>query len=143
VASQQVVAEPSFDALPALRLWPDDAGRALTLPLVLTRDLATGRRHVGSGRVQLYDARTAGLPLSALPSSLLSGDSPPSTNTPVAVVLGADPAALLAGRVPLPADLDPLLFAGFLRRAPVDLAPAKTIDLDVPIVAEYVLEGYL
>jgi 4-hydroxy-3-polyprenylbenzoate decarboxylase len=62
---------------------------------------------------------------------------------PVALVLGADPAALLAGRVPLPSDLDPLLFAGFLRRAPVDLAPAKTVELDVPIVAEYVLEGYV
>jgi 4-hydroxy-3-polyprenylbenzoate decarboxylase len=58
-------------------------------------------------------------------------------------VLGADPAALLAGRVPLPSDLDPLLVAGFLRRAPIDLAPARTVELDVPIVAEYVLEGYV
>lgn len=146
VASQQVVVEqPSLEVLPAPRLWPEDGGRTLTLPLVLTRDPVTGRRHVGSGRVQLYDARTAGIPLTALPSSVLCGpdDILPGGRAPVVLVLGADPAALLAGRVPLPADLDPLLFAGFLRRAPVDLAPARTVEIDVPIVAEYVLEGYV
>jgi len=139
--SQQVVEErPSFDALPALRAWPEDAGRSLTLPLLLGRDAARGR-HVGSGRVQLYDERTAGVPLAALPASF--AHALPNERVPLAIVLGADPAALLAGLVPLPADLDPLLFAGFLRRAPVEMVPARTVELEVPTAAEYVLEGYL
>jgi 4-hydroxy-3-polyprenylbenzoate decarboxylase len=61
----------------------------------------------------------------------------------VAVVIGGDPAVTYAATAPLPADIDELLFAGFLRQSPVRLTKCKTVDLEVPANAEIVLEGYV
>jgi len=36
-----------------------------------------------------------------------------------------------------------MLFAGFLRKEPVELVKCKTVDLEVPANAEFVLEGYV
>jgi 4-hydroxy-3-polyprenylbenzoate decarboxylase len=46
---------------PVLQCWPKDAGRFITLPCVVTRDPKTGKRNVGMYRMQIYDARTAGM----------------------------------------------------------------------------------
>jgi 4-hydroxy-3-polyprenylbenzoate decarboxylase len=35
------------------------------------------------------------------------------------------------------------MFAGFLRGTPVELVKARTVDLEVPASAEYILEGYV
>jgi len=53
----------------------------------------------------------------------------------------ADPATVFAGVIPAPPDLDELLLAGFLRRAPVELVRCRTVDLAVPANAEIILEG--
>ena len=47
--------------LPALKCWPQDAGRFITLPCVITRDPKTGKRNVGMYRMQIYDAMQAGM----------------------------------------------------------------------------------
>ena len=36
-----------------------------------------------------------------------------------------------------------MIFAGFLRRKPVEMVPCKTVDLEVPANSEIVLEGYV
>ena len=59
----------------------------------------------------------------------------------VAVVIGADPATVFSGVVPLPYGVDELLFSGFVRNAPVELVRCKTLDLEVPAHSEIVLEG--
>jgi 4-hydroxy-3-polyprenylbenzoate decarboxylase len=46
---------------PALQCWPKDAGRFITLPCVITRDPKTGKRNMGMYRMQIYDAKTAGM----------------------------------------------------------------------------------
>ena len=62
---------------------------------------------------------------------------------PVVIALGGDPASIYSGSAPLPPTIDEFLFAGFLRREPVELAKAVTCELDVPAEAEIVLEGYI
>ncbi|MGB9805071.1 UbiD family decarboxylase, partial [Desulfofundulus sp.] len=57
--------------------------------------------------------------------------------------IGADPAVIYAATAPLPAGIDEILFAGFLRKEPVELVRCETIDLEVPANAEIVLEGYV
>jgi 4-hydroxy-3-polyprenylbenzoate decarboxylase len=47
--------------LPVLQCWPQDAGRFITLPCVITRDPKTGKRNVGMYRMQVYDATSAGM----------------------------------------------------------------------------------
>jgi 4-hydroxy-3-polyprenylbenzoate decarboxylase len=49
-----------FD-FPVLQCWPQDGGRFITLPCVITRDPRTGKRNVGMYRMQVYDAKTTGM----------------------------------------------------------------------------------
>ncbi len=50
----------------------------------------------------------------------------------VAIAIGADPASVYSGSAPLPPTIDEFIFAGFLRKAPVELTRAITVDLEVP-----------
>jgi len=47
--------------LPILKTWPQDGGRFITLPCVITRDPKSGKRNVGMYRMQVYDERTTGM----------------------------------------------------------------------------------
>jgi 4-hydroxy-3-polyprenylbenzoate decarboxylase len=49
-----------FD-FPVLQCWPQDGGRFITLPCVISRDPRTGKRNVGMYRMQLYDASSTGM----------------------------------------------------------------------------------
>src|ERR1700747_1326379 len=51
----------SLNHLPILKCWPQDAGRFMTLPCVVTRDPKTGKRNVGMYRMQVFDERTTGM----------------------------------------------------------------------------------
>ncbi len=62
---------------------------------------------------------------------------------PVAIAIGADPALVYAATAPLPPNIDETIFAGFLRKKPVELVKCKTVDLEVPANAEIILEGFV
>jgi 4-hydroxy-3-polyprenylbenzoate decarboxylase len=47
--------------LPILKTWPQDGGRFITLPCVVTRDPRSGKRNVGMYRMQVYDGKTTGM----------------------------------------------------------------------------------
>ncbi len=51
----------NLNTLPVLKTWPGDAGRFITLPLVITRDPKSGKRNTGMYRMQVYDERTTGM----------------------------------------------------------------------------------
>jgi 4-hydroxy-3-polyprenylbenzoate decarboxylase len=46
---------------PVLQTWPQDGGRFITLPCVVTRDPRSGKRNVGMYRMQVYDGKTTGM----------------------------------------------------------------------------------
>ena len=50
----------------------------------------------------------------------------------VAVAIGAEPATCLAGILPIPPDLDEFMFAGFLRREPVEMVTVKPSPWECP-----------
>jgi 4-hydroxy-3-polyprenylbenzoate decarboxylase len=50
-----------LNKLPVLKTWPQDAGRFITLPCVITQDHKTGKRNVGMYRMQVYDGQTTGM----------------------------------------------------------------------------------
>ncbi|GLS32271.1 UbiD family decarboxylase [Mesorhizobium albiziae] len=60
---------------------------------------------------------------------------------PVAVVIGADPATLLAAVMPVPEGVTELALAGLIGYQRPKLTPCRTISLHVPSSAEIVLEG--
>jgi 4-hydroxy-3-polyprenylbenzoate decarboxylase len=47
--------------LPILKTWPQDGGRFITLPCVITRDPKSGKRNVGMYRMQVHDGKTTGM----------------------------------------------------------------------------------
>ncbi len=49
----------SFDDLPILKSWPEDAGRFITLGLVATNHPETGVRNLGVYRMQIVDGKHA------------------------------------------------------------------------------------
>ena len=135
-----------LNILPALKCWPGDAGRYITLPLVVSRDPGSGRRNVGIYRMQIFDRNTTGMHWQTHKGGAHHyrvGESQRLQKLEVAVALGGDPAAIWSGSMPLPPDMDEFAIAGLIREEPVELVKCKTIDLEVPAHAEYVLEGYV
>src|SRR6202040_1424991 len=60
---KEVILKDKFSLLdfPVLQCWPNDGGRFITLPCVVTRDPKTGKRNVGMYRMQVYDGQTTGM----------------------------------------------------------------------------------
>ncbi len=146
---QEVVAmgdDVDLASMPVLRCWPDDGGRFITLPLVISRDPETGRRNVGTYRMQVYDRNTVGMHWQSHKVGarhFRKGEQRADRRLEVAVALGADPTTMWTGSLPLPPDLDEFAVSGMLRGSPVELVSCKTVDLEVPAQAEIVLEGYV
>lgn len=135
-----------FD-FPILKCWPQDGGRYITWPMVITKNPETGKRNVGCYRMQVFDERTTAMHWQTQKHGAEHFRSARQKNREgrldVAVAIGADPATCFAGILPVPPDMDEFLFSGFLRRDPVELVKCKTVDLEVPANAEIVLEGYV
>ncbi|MGC1128644.1 MAG: menaquinone biosynthesis decarboxylase, partial [Candidatus Acidiferrales bacterium] len=148
-ACQDLVLTEKFSVnyFPILQCWPQDGGRYITWPMVITKNPETGKRNVGTYRMQVFDDRSTGMHWQTQKHGADHYRSARHKNRDgkleVAVAIGSDPATALAGILPVPPDMDEFLFAGFLRREPVELVACKTVDLEVPANAEIVLEGYV
>lgn len=143
---QEIIEEnPDVTKLPALFCWPKDGGRFITLPLVFTKDPETGIRNCGMYRMHIYDAKTTGMHwhLHKDGSHHYIKAEKLGKRLEVAVAIGGDPAVIYSATAPLPPNIDEMIFAGFLRKEPVELVKCKTVDLEVPANAEFVLEGYV
>ncbi|MEW6103463.1 MAG: menaquinone biosynthesis decarboxylase [bacterium] len=142
---QEIIEEkPDLLKFPHLKLWPKDGGRFITLPLVFTKDV-NGKRNCGMYRMQIFDEKTTGMHWHPGKDGArhYSSYKKAGKKMPVAVALGGPPEVIYSATSPLPYGFDEMLFAGFLRKAPVEMVKCKTIDLEVPAEAEIVLEGYI
>ncbi len=145
---QQVVLtgeEASLGILPALKCWPADGGRFITLPLVHTIDPQNGMRNVGMYRMQIFDDHSAGLHWHRHKTGARHFEAwrKRGERMPVSVCVGGDPVYTYAATAPLPDGIDEYLLAGFLRGRPVRMVKCVTNDLYVPADCDFVLEGYV
>src|SRR5262249_47571803 len=62
---------------------------------------------------------------------------------PCAIVVGCAPVAMFTGGMKLAVDLDEMAVAGALAGAPMRMAKALSVDLNVPADAEIVIEGLI
>ena len=144
-ACQEVAEDPDLNTLPILHCWPGDAGRFITLPLVFTKDPETGRQNIGMYRMQVYSPTETGMHwhLHKDGRAIYEKYRKRGGRMPVSVVVGCDPAVIYAATAPLPPLIDELMFAGYLRKAPVPVTKCLTNDIKVPANSEFVLEGYV
>jgi 4-hydroxy-3-polyprenylbenzoate decarboxylase len=146
---KEVIRRENFalSEFPILQCWPEDGGRYITWPLVITKNPETGKRNVGVYRMQVFDDRSTGMHWQTQKHGAEHFRRARSRHgegkLEVAVAIGSDPATCLSGILPVPPDLDEFMFAGFLRREPVEVVACETVDLEVPANAEIVMEGYV
>jgi 4-hydroxy-3-polyprenylbenzoate decarboxylase len=154
-ACQQIVRLASdirLGQMPWLQALPWEAGRSIHAATIFTAEPDSHRMVVGQFNVQLLgnsvgnaadDARLA-IPWFAQDEHaiLLNDYRVRGRKMPLAVVLGGDPAFLLASAASLPPGGDVCAIAGVLREKPIDVVACRSIDLEVPAEAEIVLEGY-
>ena len=131
--------------LPVQTCWPEDAGPLITWGLTVTRGPHKARQNLGIYRQQVLGPNRVIMRWLAHRGGALDFrdhcQESPGTPFPVAVVLGADPATLLAAVTPVPDTLGEYQFAGLLRGSRTELVQCIGSKLQVPANAEIVLEG--
>ncbi len=145
---QEIVRTESatLNELPILKCWPQDGGRYITLPQVITRDPVTGTRNVGMYRLQQFDSRTLAMHWQRHKGGAEHARLARETKQkviPAAVALGGDPALTWCASAPLPPGVDEYLLAGWLRGKPVPFVRAVSQPLEVPAEADIIIEGYV
>ena len=121
-----------------------DHGPYISAALLIARNPATGVQNVSINRCQVAGPNRLGVLL--LPrhahhfyQQAEAAGEPLS----IALVIGVDPATLLASQAIAPLDQDELEIAGALLGTPLDVVKCRTSDIRVPALAEIVLEGRL
>jgi UbiD family decarboxylase len=131
------ISTPGFDAAPYL-----------TATLCVTRDPDTGIQNMGTYRGALKATDRLGVRM----SSRIGGaggylhwkkHNRKGEPMPCAIVVGCAPVAMFTGGMKLAVDLDEMAVAGALAGAPLRMAKALTVDLNVPADAEIVIEGLI
>ena len=136
-----------LETLPISTCWPDDAGRLITWGMVITRGPNKPRVNLAIYRQQLIGKNK--LIMRWLPHRGGAQDlrefqqAFPGKPFPVSVVIGADPATLLAAVTPIPDALSEYQFAGLLRGRRSRIVTSSLTGLPIPHGAEIVLEGFI
>ena len=134
-----------LDTLPIQTCWPGEPAPLVTWPLVVTtspdgRDVNVGiyrMQKLGRDRlIMRWLAHRGGAGHHRAWQAL-------GRDMPVAIAIGADPAAILAAVMPLPEGMSELDFSGILRGRRQKVAGAVTVSVPVPASAEIVLEGHV
>lgn len=133
-----------LDRLPIQTCWPDEPAPLVSWPLVITRapddpsDVNVGiyrMQKLGRDRlIMRWLAHRGGARHHRLWQAK-------GLDMPVAVVIGADPATILAAVMPLPDGMSELSFSGVLKGRRQQTARGLSVPLPVPAGAEIVLEG--
>jgi len=141
--SQAQTIETDLTKLPIIKSWPEDGGRFITLPQIFTYDPRNRKRNVGMYRMQVFDESTTGMHWQIQKGGGFHYFQAERLNKDfeLAVALGTDPAMLFATIAALPENIDEAMFAGFLRGSRTAYTKAKTLSINVPANAEFILEG--
>jgi UbiD family decarboxylase len=142
---QRVVRGDDVDlaSLPIPLYFPGDAGRYLTAGMLVARDPDTGVETEGYHRFQVKGANRMGVSLHSRRRMFEYQRRAEARGEPLpcAVVLGLHPLVSMGSLAYPPPDVGKFEVVGGLLGAPLQIAPCATIDLQVPAMAEIVIEG--
>ena len=142
-----------FDELPILKVWPNDAGRYITQPIVVTRDPEDKSLNAGIYRMQVFDNESAGMHWQAQKGGAMHFGKLKEGSMKVTVALGTDPYNLLSAITPLPEGMNEFSASGVLRGSrsllvsngeyPPAPANAETLLFGSVSKGDYAIEGPL
>ncbi len=142
---EMTTSQVDLSQLPIQTCWPGDAGPLITWGLVVTRGPSRERQNMGIYRQQVIDTNRVIMRWLSHRGGALDFQewcqANPDKPFPVSVVIGADPATILAAVTPIPDTLSEHAFAGMLRGSRTELVACRSNGLRVPASAEIVLEG--
>lgn len=128
--------------LPACLHHEKDGGRYLTAALCVTKDPETGIRNVAIHRHEVRDRNHLGaLLLPRHTNQLFTRAEAAGRPLEIALAIGVHPALLLASQATTQLGVDEFEIGGTLLGEPVELTRCETVDIEVPVESEIVLEG--
>jgi len=145
--AQEVVHRDDIDLLKLLPIPTHnehDSGPYISAGLTIARDPETGLQNVSIHRCQISGPDRIGILL--LPrhtDHFYRKAEAKGEALEIALVVGVDPATLLASQAIVPAGHDELEIAGALRGSPLEVVRCQTNQVRVPADAEIVIEGRL
>lgn len=128
---------PRLDLLPLLKLWPEDGGSFVTLPLVYTEPPSgKGAPNLGIYRLQRYTPTTTGLHFQIQKGGGFHYHQAEAREEPlpVTIFLGGSPILMLSAIAPLPENSSELLFCALLQGE--RLACCRSPHTPHPLLAE-------
>lgn len=145
--AQEVVHREGIDVLklfPVPTMNEHDSGPYISAGLMISRDPESGVQNVAILRCQVSGPDRIGvLVLPRHTDNFFRKAEVSGTGLEVALVIGVDPACLLASQAIVPLGRDELEIAGALSGAPLDVLKCVSNDVRVPAEAEIVIEGRL
>ena len=144
---QEVVLESEIDigrTLPVLTHHEKDAGPYMTSAITIAKDPETGVRGMGLHRIQVKDKDTIGIFLATPPlSHFLTKAEQRGKPLQIAVASGVAPLTFCAAIFFAPQGVDKFEIAGGFAQAPIELVRCRSVDIEAPADAEFILEGYI
>lgn len=141
--TETLASDLGLDRLPVLKLWPEDGGPFVTLPLVFTQHPEKPGHNLGMYRLQVYDRRTTGMHWQIGKGGGFHYKVAEARGEalPVTVFLGGPPALILSAIAPLPENVPELMLASLI--AGERLPMTRLDDWPHPLVAsaEFALMG--
>ena len=132
---------PKLTELPALKLWSEDGGHFLTLPLVYTESPTTGEHNLGMYRMQVYDHCTTGIHWQIQKGGGFHYHESGESALPMCVSLGGAPALILAAIAPLPENIPELILASLIQGQKLKIAKYPDVPLPLLADAEFCIYG--
>ena len=146
--SQQVARlgrDINLHELPFPRSFEGETGPTLTSAQVWLVSPETGRRWVSAPVLEVGGPQSLLVhwPLTDRGPDLVDEYRHQNKPTPVVISLGGDPLLHLAAQLPGLPDTDACQLAGVLRGQTLNLVRGRTVELDGPADAEFLIEGYI
>jgi len=136
-------ADADLTLLPVPTFFEDDSGPFITGGVGITRNPDTGVLNAGIYRIWVMGKNT--ITVNASPrgdlSAIYRSAREQGKELPIAVVIGVDPAVLVASTTKTPRTISELDVAGALQGKPIPVVRCENSDLLVPAHAEIVVEG--
>ncbi len=135
--------DATLDALPIPTHHERDAGPYLSFGVAICKDPETGARNVGVYRFMRRGPRELVPSLTSISNiaDIFGRQEAKGRPLDVAIVPGVTPLLGLAASYRAPLGTDEVALAGALAGEPLELVPARTIDVEVPASAELVVEA--
>ncbi|MBI1289857.1 UbiD family decarboxylase [bacterium] len=135
--------DPKLTTIPLLKLWPEDGGHFVTLPLVYTENPHNGKPNLGMYRIQRYNDRETGIHWQIGKGGGFHYHEAEKANKPlpVTIFVGGPPAMILSAIAPLPEDVPEMLLASLLLGEKLPLAKNPVGPHSLIAEAEFALVG--